>query len=156
MLCNWYYSNTPGNYITVTCYIMVSLTMLVCACKKTFHLCALLTGLQSFLRLAYNAWIFLLVRVCRSTRNIWCWYVYLLVQLHVHSQLLWLSCSIINCCTAMPWHFTILSTLIAGVAPSLAATNSDSALDLVLIDCLVDIAWIAPFPNVIKTPVCPL
>jgi hypothetical protein len=30
--------------------------------------------------------------------------------------------------------------LIAGVAPSLAATNSDSALDLVLIGCLVDIA----------------
>ena len=46
--------------------------------------------------------------------------------------------------------------MIAGVAQSLAATNSDSALDLVFICCFVDIAYIALLPNVIYIPVCPL
>ena len=56
------------------------------------------------------------------------------------AKVLLLSCSIISDFTGIPWHVIIFNTLIACVAPSLAATNSDSALDFVLIGCFVDIA----------------
>ena len=49
------------------------------------------------------------------------------------AKVLLLSCSIMSDFTAIPLHSIIFNTLIAGVAPSLAATNSDSALDFVLI-----------------------
>ena len=56
------------------------------------------------------------------------------------AKVILLSCSIVSDFTEILWHLSIFNTLIAGVAPSLAATNSDSALDFVLIGCLVDIA----------------
>ena len=60
--------------------------------------------------------------------------------LEIIAKVLLLSCSIVSDFTEILWHLSIFNTLIAGVAPSLAATNSDSALDFVLIGCLVDTA----------------
>ena len=61
------------------------------------------------------------------------------------AKVLWLSWSIIAGSHCNPWLSKIFCTLITGVAPSLTATSSVSAEDLVFMVCFTDIACMHPY-----------
>ena len=140
----------------------LSLVVYFCVYKMISLQYALSTGRMAFLRLESSAWTLhrplAILSLSQKKRMLMCllagWSDGSAIRYHRQGTfIVLLNCNVRTC---IPWHFTMFSTLIAGVAPSLAATNSDSALDLVFIGCFVDIAFIAPLPNVMYIPVCPL